>query len=117
MVTCELSRVGTDDLIVVSGGTRPHIGAVVIATYEETGVNIVSYGFPHHKEEDLFIELAKVWSNTFHQKTVMLGGIHIDNATKEQIEELVNKTWDRFFHLMVDQKKKLNYIQNKSKCL
>lgn len=105
MISCELSRVGTDDLIVVSGGTVPHIGAVVIATYEETGVKIVSYGFPHHKEEDLFIELAKVWSNTFHQKTVMLGGIHIDNATKEQIEELVNKTWDRFFHLMADQKK------------
>lgn len=105
MISCELTRVGTDDLIVVSGGTGPHIGAVVIATYEETGVKVVSYGFPHHKEENLFVELAKVWSNTFQQKAVIVGGIHIDDASKEQIEELVNTTWERFFHLMVDQKK------------
>ncbi|UTW69057.1 hypothetical protein KHA80_18055 [Anaerobacillus sp. HL2] len=45
--------------IVVSGGTLPHIGAVVIASYEEGEVKIISYGFPHHKEEELFIELAK----------------------------------------------------------
>jgi hypothetical protein len=104
MISCELNRVGTDNVIVVSGGTAPHIGAVVIASYEQNGVKIVSYGFEHHKEEDLFSELAKVWCNTFQQKTVILGGIHIDNATKEQIESLVNETWDKFFHLMADQK-------------
>jgi hypothetical protein len=104
MISCELNRVGTDNLIVVSGGTAPHIGAVVIATYEDSEVKIVSYGFPHHKEEDLFIELAKVWCNTFQENIVILGGIHIDNATKSQIEDLVNKTWSSFFHLMVNQK-------------
>lgn len=104
MISCELNHVGPDDLIVVSGGTLPHIGAVVIATYDDNEVKVVSYGFPHHKEEDLFIELAKVWCHTFQQKTVILGGIHIDNASKEQIEGLVNETWDKFFHLMADQK-------------
>ena len=104
MISCELNRIGTDDLVVVSGGTAPHIGAVVIATYENSEVKIVSYGFPHHKEEDLFIELAKVWCNTYQQKVVITGGIHIDNATKEQIEDLVDETWDKFFHLMADQK-------------
>lgn len=104
MISCELNRIGTDNLVVVSGGTAPHIGAVVIATYENCEVKIVSYGFPHHKEEDLFIELAKVWCNTYQQKVVITGGIHIDNATKEQIEGLVNETWDKFFHLMADQK-------------
>ncbi|MFN7251780.1 MAG: hypothetical protein ACK4M9_13415 [Anaerobacillus sp.] len=104
MISCELNRVGTDNVIVVSGGTAPHIGAVVIASYEQSGVEIVSYGFEHHKEEDLFADLAKVWCNTFQEKTVILGGIHIDNATKEQIESLVNETWDKFFHLMADQK-------------
>lgn len=104
VISCELNRVGADDLIVVSGGTLPHIGAVVIASYEKGEVKIISYGFPHHKEEELFIELAKVWCNTFQKKTVILGGIHIDNATKEQINDLVNQTWDKFFHLMADQK-------------
>ncbi len=104
MITCELKRVGSDNLIVVSGGTKPHIGAVVIANYEENEVKVVSYGFPHHKEEGLFIDLAKVWCNTFQKTTVITGGIHIDNATKDQIEELVNETWDKFFHLMADQK-------------
>ncbi len=104
MISCELKHVGTDNLIVISGGTAPHIGAVVIATFEEGEVTVISYGFPHHKEEDLFIELAKVWCSTFQQKTVIIGGIHIDNATQAQIEDLCNETWDKFFHLMVDQK-------------
>ncbi|RXI98276.1 hypothetical protein DS745_18250 [Anaerobacillus alkaliphilus] len=104
MISCVLDHVGNDNLIVISGGTAPHIGAVVIATYEKGQVKVISYGFPNHKEEDLFVELAKVWCNTFQQKTVILGGIHIDNATKEQIESLCNETWDKFFHLMADQK-------------
>lgn len=104
VISCELNRVGVDDLIIVSGGTGPHIGAVVIAEYTDSEVKIISYGFPNHKEEDLFIQLAKVWCHTFQQKTVLLGGIHIDNATKAQIEDLVNQTWDKFFQLMLDQK-------------
>lgn len=104
MISCELNKVGDDNLIIVSGGTKPHIGAVVIATYEDSIVKVISHGFPHHKEEELFIELAKVWCNTFQEPTVIVGGIHIDNATKEQITELVNETWDKFFHLMADQK-------------
>lgn len=104
MINCELTRVGADPVIIVSGGTKPHIGAVVVANYEENEVKVVSYGFPHHKEEQLFIDLAKVWCTTFQQKAVITGGIHIDNATKDQIEELVDETWDKFFHLMADQK-------------
>lgn len=105
MISCELNKVGSDDLIVVSGGTKPHIGAVVIATYTDFEVKVISHGFPHHKEENLFIELAKVWCSTFQQPTVILGGIHIDQASKEQIDELVNETWAKFFNLMADQKK------------
>ncbi|SDZ01710.1 hypothetical protein SAMN05421736_10594 [Evansella caseinilytica] len=106
MIRCEISHVGEDDLIIVTGGTKPHIGAVVISTWEDNEAKIVSHGLPHHKEEALFIELAKVWSNTFQKTVIVSGGIHIDNASKEQIESLVDETWERFFHLMIEQKAK-----------
>ncbi|MBU9713243.1 hypothetical protein [Evansella tamaricis] len=104
MVQCEIHHVGGDDLIVVSGGTKPHIGAVVIATWSDDHAQVFSHGLPHHKEEDLFKELASVWCTTFQKNVVVSGGIHVDNATKEDIKHLVDKTWESFFHLMADQK-------------
>ncbi|MBU9721817.1 MULTISPECIES: hypothetical protein [Bacillaceae] len=106
MIQCEVQQIGADDLIVITGGTRPHIGAVVIATWNNDQVQLVSHGLPHHKEEQLFLELATVWCNTFHKNVVVSGGIHVDNATKEEINNLVNKTWEKFFILMSDQKLK-----------
>lgn len=104
MIQCEINRIGEDDLIIVTGGTRPHLGAVVIGTWEGDHARIVSHGLPHHKEEELFVELAKVWCDTFQKTVVISGGIHIDNATKKDIEGLVNETWKKFFHLMADHK-------------
>ncbi|MDQ0255435.1 hypothetical protein J2S74_002817 [Evansella vedderi] len=104
MIQCEINKIGDDDLIIVTGGTKPHLGAVVIGTWEGDHAKVVSHGLLHHKEEDLFVELAKVWCDTFQKTVVISGGIHIDNATKSDIEMLVNKTWEKFFHLMADHK-------------
>ncbi|MDG5789169.1 hypothetical protein QA612_17055 [Evansella sp. AB-P1] len=104
MIHCEINHIGNDDIIIVTGGTHPHIGAVVVGTWEGEYAKVVSYGLPHHKEEDLFTELAKVWCNTFKKTVVISGGIHIDNATKEDITMLVDKTWENFYLLMADNK-------------
>ncbi|MFA9555849.1 hypothetical protein ACERII_00880 [Evansella sp. AB-rgal1] len=106
MVQCEITHVGSDDFILVTGGSKPHLGAVVIGTWEGNYANVVSHGLPHHKEEELFLELAKVWCSTFEKTVVITGGIHIDNATKNDIENLVDKTWEKFFILMADSKTK-----------
>jgi hypothetical protein len=102
LIKCELQKVGSDNLIIVTGGTKPHIGAVVTATFDAGKVNIVSHGLPHHREEDLFVELAKVWCSTFQRNTVLLGGIHIDKATRQQIIDLVDCTWVEFRKLVND---------------
>ncbi|MGO4888470.1 hypothetical protein ACJ2A9_11975 [Anaerobacillus sp. MEB173] len=102
MISCNRIRTGEDDVIVVTGGTKPHIGAVVIANWINDRVNIISHGFPHHKEEELFIDLAKVWCGINKKTTVITGGIHIDDATKEQINKLVDETWLSFFQLISD---------------
>ncbi|ADU31189.1 hypothetical protein [Evansella cellulosilytica] len=104
MVKCEITRVGEDDLILVTGGTKPHIGAIVLCTWDGIQAHVVSHGLPHHKEEKLYIELAQLWCTTFKKNVVLTGGIHIDNATKEDIEMLVNKTWESFFLLMANNK-------------
>lgn len=100
VIDCKLTKVGDDDLIVVTGGTKPHIGATVIAAFENGEVQILSHGLPHHKEEGIFVEMARVWCTNFKKTTVVLGGIHIDNATKAQIKELVEEAWKAFYSLM-----------------
>lgn len=107
MITLQKDKIGSDHLIKVFGGTKPHIGAVVIATWEDDEVKLESFGLPHHKERELFIELAIQWCKTFQRTTVITGGIHIDQATKQEIQSLVKKTWEKFFDLM-EHEEKLN---------
>ncbi|MCD8500450.1 MAG: hypothetical protein LRY71_00635 [Bacillaceae bacterium] len=110
MISIKLTNIGEDYLLVVTGGTKHHIGATVVATFEEPHVHIKSIGLPSHKEEPLFIELAKCWCNKFQQTTVVTGGIHIDCATKEQIKRLVNQTWEQLDRLIEENMEKIPNI-------
>ncbi|UTR11148.1 hypothetical protein MM300_02110 [Evansella sp. LMS18] len=104
MVQCQINHLGEDDVIFVTGGTKPHVGAIVIAVWEEGQPNVASHSLSGHKEEGLFTELAKVWCHTFRKTVVVSGGIHVDNATAEDIDNLVNAAWESFFNLMADHK-------------
>jgi hypothetical protein len=102
LVKIEFEQIGEDHLLKVAGGTKPHIGAVVIGTFQEHEVHVQSIGLPHHKEEALFIKLAQTWCERFKQTTVITGGIHIDNATQGQIHDLVKETWSELSKRMLE---------------
>ncbi|MCD8500931.1 MAG: hypothetical protein LRY71_03690 [Bacillaceae bacterium] len=53
MISIHLDHIGRDHLLRVTGGTKPHIGAAVVASYNKNEVTVESIGLPHHKEERL----------------------------------------------------------------
>ncbi len=81
-------------LIWVLGGDKPHIGAVAVAqarpslTGKGISCNISLISLLGHKEEELAVELAKIAFSKLKKDLAVAVGLHVDNATKEDIEAL-----------------------------
>lgn len=84
-VRVSASRIGTDWCIVVTGGDRPHIGAV---GWTQEVSQPVSLNFPGHRDQavaDLFLRtLAPIAG-----RHVVLAGIHVDNITPAEIGKVL----------------------------
>lgn len=85
---------GTDMVFHITGGAA-HIGAMAVAYFNENdkGVHdqleVFVRQLPHHREGELAKECAELAAKTLKVTASVLMGIHIDHATKEQIEDIV----------------------------
>lgn len=68
------------------GGTHPHVGAVA---YGDEHVELL-HQFPDHKEGELLRSLVKKAQKASGSIVVGSCGIHVDNATWEEIQLLVH---------------------------
>ena len=94
---------GPDVVVVVSGGSLPHVGAVSVATAHPdlkdasrrtaTASVIAIEG---HREDEIARAAALRLAKAFDTTVVLSAGIHVDNAVPEQIEALV-----RSFHRLI----------------
>ena len=76
-----------DDLIyILGGGEKSHVGGVVICESGQTSKVIKLEGhYDYVVLEPIAVEACK----KYNKKVVCIGGIHVDNATEEEIELLV----------------------------
>lgn len=88
--------IGSDILLCVQGGGKPHIGCVVQAVPREslTGDGSSSstssvINVTGHKDEFLCRELAEQMCQRSGVVVVCTGGFHMDGITKEQIGEVL----------------------------
>ncbi|TCS81305.1 hypothetical protein [Tepidibacillus fermentans] len=77
-------KMGEDLVILVSGGVA-HIGAVATAYVNENKIHVEVTQLPHHKEGELAREFAELAAQTLHRTVSVLMGIHIHQATKDDI--------------------------------
>ena len=86
-ITAEVTLLDEGLHVLLSGGERAHIGATALA---RGGELTMSGTFPGHKEQ----ALCEQWALALSQQTggcvAVCGGIHYDNATSEQIREILN---------------------------
>jgi hypothetical protein len=88
-VWAEAVRAGEDLVIFIGGGERPHVGSLSLST---VGSAPVSASLPGHKDHVVSSRAAMRVSKEMGKTCVVVTGIHIDNATKRDIELLLENS-------------------------
>jgi hypothetical protein len=78
--------IGDDIVFFLGGGQRSHIGGVVIA---EPSKKIKTIRLTRHYDDIVLQPIAEAACKKYKKKVVAVGGVHVDNATKEEINLLV----------------------------
>ena len=101
-----------DVIITVGGGSFYHIGAVAVGfahpsikSQDKTTSTVSLITIPGHKEDLIVQNAAKTLSRLLNSSVVITAGLHIDNASENDIEvivknfyELINQIEDFFIH-------------------
>jgi hypothetical protein len=79
-------KIGEDLVYFLGGGEKPHIGCVVVCEpLKKTKIT----KFKGHFDHVVLIPIAEAACEKYKTKVVIIGGIHIDNANKNEIDILV----------------------------
>jgi len=86
-MTAELQVIGQDLLIVVTGGTNPHIGDVTTETANTTAqtVKFPSHDGRFHKDNFISERMAAILKPYLTGSCTITAGIHVNQITKAQI--------------------------------
>jgi hypothetical protein len=95
-VNVSLFMVNGGIVAAVGGGERPHIGAVAIAVPHTNLKNQLPNGSSSvitllgHKDDVLAKSISEKLAESLNQVVVAVAGVHVDNASKSDIELLVS---------------------------
>jgi hypothetical protein len=85
-VFLEKKELDEDILFILGGGEKSHIGGIV---YCEKGKTPETIKFENHYDYVVLEIIADVACKKYDRNIVVIGGIHIDNASKEEIEIII----------------------------
>ncbi|MCR8978527.1 hypothetical protein [Brevibacillus laterosporus] len=81
-----------EDIVYLIGGGVVHIGAVATAYWRNEQVKVELITLPGHKEDQLALECASLACEQKKCTVTAIVGIHIDQASKEEIMLAVKTT-------------------------
>lgn len=94
-VRAEAALIGDDLVVMLSGGDRPHIGAVAVgiprpslANREVTSATASVFAMVGHKEDDMARLVAREIAAALERNVVVTVGIHVDNISTEGIRSI-----------------------------
>ena len=76
-----------DIIIIVGGGETSHVGGVVICEPDQPVQMLALTG---HQDIKVLQPLAIAAFRKYKRRVTVLGGIHIDNASKDDITAIIN---------------------------
>jgi hypothetical protein len=82
----ELS-VGNDKIYILGGGEKSHIGGVVIC---EPGKKSNVISLDKHYDYVVLELVAKIICKKYDNKIAVIGGIHIDDISKQEIDKIID---------------------------
>ena len=86
-VWLEEKQIGEDRIYILGGGEKTHIGGVVIC---EPGKKTQMLKLKGHYDYIVLKPIAEKACKKYKKRVIALGGIHIDNATKQEIDKIVD---------------------------
>ncbi|NHI83466.1 MAG: hypothetical protein EAX81_04115 [Candidatus Thorarchaeota archaeon] len=95
MIFFEVREIGNDLLVAVSGGDECHIGGVAVSYptpshyRSATTVSLNSITLPGHKDYIIANSTAVTLTKALNRPVVVTVGIHYDNVTKVEIDEII----------------------------
>lgn len=94
-VWADVMWMGADLVVLLGGGTKPHVGAVSVAFVHESlaGGDRVSctpslLTLPTHKEYEIALVGAEKLARVLERSVVVIAGIHLDNASAGDVVAL-----------------------------
>ena len=95
-IEAEVTLVGSDLLVILYGGSKPHIGSIAVALPRPSLKNkkLMSstssvYNFLGHKDGIVAQKLSETLSAGLNKNVVVVAGIHIDKITEEGIAKIL----------------------------
>jgi hypothetical protein len=85
-VWLERHKIGDNLVFFLGGGEHSHIGGVVIA---EPGKKARAIRLTGHYDDIVLKPIAEAACKKYKTKVVTVGGVHVNHATKEEIDLLV----------------------------
>ncbi len=92
----DVKEIGNDLLIAIYGGDAHHIGGTAVAYptpshyRDATTVSVSTMTLPGHKDYVVANTAAEKICKALETPTIVTVGIHYDNATKNDIEEIIS---------------------------
>lgn len=95
-------KAGRDYVACLTGGDE-HVGAVAVGFFDGASGRASSSVItsPGHRESAIAMAGAKVISETCKATSVFIVGIHLDNITKDEIDEIVSVSEEMIEELSV----------------
>ena len=90
-VWLEKKKIGKDIVYFIGGGERSHIGGIVICEPDKKPQIIRLEG---HFDDIVLKPIAEKACEKYKTKIVAVGGVHVDNATEDEIKILVQNCRD-----------------------
>ncbi len=94
-IRAEVCLIGNDLVVTISGGAKPHVGAVAVGIPRPSldDPDIVSatasvFAMIGHKEDDLARNMARVLAAKLNRTVVITVGIHVDKISAEEIGDI-----------------------------
>lgn len=79
-------NIGNDFVYLLGGGEKSHIGGVVICESNKE-MNVIK--MDNHYDYIVLKIIAEKICRKNNNKIIVIGGIHIDNASKEDIDKII----------------------------
>lgn len=95
-VSLTLTLVGEDVVAIISGGEKPHIGAVSVAIprpslrdYGKLSCTSSVFTLTGHKDDEIARPASEEFARELNKVAVVSAGIHVEGASERDIQRLV----------------------------